>query len=148
MKVLILKVFFTDYSSSSSISIKPSLYYQFILLRLISRLILKVNSMSLCLLIIRINKLLLVWSSYYSMRFLKKIYCLLDYLIFIKIKFLINNQDWNSNQKVIRFSSTQFADYVKCCTNNSLILATISNRLYYRQYLSIKLVWLNLYFFL
>ena len=59
---------------------KPSLYYQFILLKQVSIIIAKAKT--LFLLIIRLNMLLLSWSALYRNRQLGKLFALLDYLIY------------------------------------------------------------------
>ncbi len=122
---------------------KPSLYYQFILLKQVSSLISKANS--LFLLIIRLNMLLLSWSILYRNQQVAKLFALLDYLIYLKIKsFLVNCHSSWSNQRV---KLKYFPQRIYCFNivdtkTNWVFSSNVTSGIYYRLYFSIKLSWL------
>nr|YP_010728686.1 hypothetical protein P6G74_pgp120 [Phymatolithon calcareum]WEA76800.1 hypothetical protein [Phymatolithon calcareum] len=133
------------YSNPLYITIKPSLYYQFILLKKISSIIMKSKSKSLFLLIVRLNMLLLSWSTLHCNQQVRKIFSLLDYLIYLKLKSFIVNQHSNwSNQKI---KSKYFPEVLYCfnavdASANWVCSISINNIDYYKLYSSIKLSWL------
>nr|YP_010728961.1 hypothetical protein P6G75_pgp198 [Lithothamnion corallioides]WEA76997.1 hypothetical protein [Lithothamnion corallioides] len=122
---------------------KPSLYYQFILLKQVATIITK--SKSLFLLIIRLNMLLLSWSTLYRNRQISKLFSLLDYLIYLKIKsFIVNRHSNWSNQRIkLKYFPQRIYSFnaIEAQTNWSFSTNIISSS-YYKLYFSIKLSWL------
>lgn len=131
------------HSIINNVCIKPSLYYQFLLLKLINALMFHSVSKILFLSIIRLNKLLLSWSSYYMIKKPIKVFCLLDYLILIKFNFLVRHQNIKLIQKKVCFSYAKLNKSNKYFIKKSSNIAIVSNRLYYRQYVVLKLLWLS-----
>ena len=134
------------YSTLNYITIRPSLYAQFLLLKNISITIRKSKSKPILVLIITLNKLLLNWSSYFSCTETKKVFCLLDYLIYLKIKTEICRR--HSNWPFKKLYSKYFF-YCQCLFNHKLknskwILSEKVQNLYYMKiYFLIKLSWLR-----
>lgn len=134
------------YSNRLHFVIKPSLYYQFILLKHISSIIMKSKSKTLFLLIVRLNMLLLSWSILHRNQQVQKIFSLLDYLIYLKLKSYIVNQHSNwSNQKI---RSKYFTRAIYCfnavdVSANWVFSISINNIDYYKIYSAIKLSWLT-----
>lgn len=132
------------YSNLVYLTIKPSLYGQFILLKQISVIITKSKSKALFLLIVRLNMLLLSWSTLYRNQSARKIFSLLDYLIYLKLKSFIVNQHSNWSNQKIKFK--YFPKFLYCfnavdINTNWIFSASISNMSYYKLHFSIKLSW-------
>nr|AYR05850.1 hypothetical protein [Lithothamnion sp.] len=125
------------------VTTKPSLYYQFILLKQVTTVIAKPKS--LLLLIIRLNMLLLSWSNLYRNQQIIKLFVFLDYLIYLKIKsFLVNcHSNW-SNQKIKLKYFSQRLYYFNCVEikTNWVFSSKVIGSKYYKLYFAIKLSWL------
>lgn len=125
------------------IIVKPSLYYQFILLKQVTTII--ANPRSLLLLIIRLNMLLLSWSNLYRNQQITKLFIFLDYLIYLKIRsFLVNYHSNWSNQKIkLKYFPQRlyYFDHIETKTN-WVFSSKVIGAEYYKLYFSIKLSWL------
>nr|QJF58251.1 putative group II intron reverse transcriptase/maturase protein [Corallina officinalis] len=124
---------------------RPSLYYQFTLLKITSVVINQSRSKPFFLLLIRLNKLLLVWSQACS-RYHKRIFFLLDYLMFLKIKCFLKYKKSNFVQKKIIYKHLSKFSYPSkffIRTNKRCFATYVDSRLYYRQYCMLKLSWLS-----
>lgn len=133
-------------STSNYIIIKPSLYAQFLLLKNISITIRRSKSKSILALIITLNKLLLNWSGYFSYTETKKVFCLLDYLIYLKVKTEIYRR--HSNWSFKKLYSKYFFNYQylfnRKLKNSKWILSEkVQNMYCMKTYFLIKLSWLR-----
>lgn len=132
---------------SWNISLKPSLNCQYLLLRQLFILLKKSRSKALFLLIIRLNKLLLSWSMLYHAQGVYKLFSLLDYVIYLKLKLFIQKKhsSW-SNQKIrYQYFPLRVYRFNNFTINTSWICVNniwCSN--YYRIYYTIKLFWFTL----
>lgn len=133
-------------STSNYMTIRPSLYAQFLLLKNISITIRKSKSKSILVLIITLNKLLLNWSSYFSYTETKKVFCLLDYLIYLKIKTEIYRRHSNcSFEKLYSkyFCNCQYLFNYKLKNSKWILSEKVQNLYYMKTYFLIKLSWLR-----
>ena len=89
-----LKWYFIFFSKKR-LFIRPSLYSQFSLLSNISITTKKIKYRSILVWIIILNKLLIDWSINFIHIDTKKIFCFLDYLIYLKIKLCIRKRNLN-----------------------------------------------------
>ena len=125
--------------------IKPSLYNQFILLKQINSILGQSKTSYLFLLIIRLNKLLLLWlSSYFSYPAKKNLY-LINYLISLKWRLFIKGKTYKSFNYIIRFFKTcdtgKNVNYIWKPTYKDICIY-VSNGAYYRTYVLFNLLWL------
>lgn len=140
-----LKTYLINHSLWYSLQIitKPSLYYQFILLKQVNTIMVKPNS--LMLLIIRLNMLLFTWSNLYRNQQVVKLFVLLDYLIYLKMKSFISSSHSNwSNQKIkLKYFPKRlyYFNFIEAKTNWVLSSKAVGIN-YYKLYFSIKLSWL------
>lgn len=129
--------------SPLQITAKPSLYYQFILLKQVTTVIAKPKS--LILLIIRLNMLLLSWSNLYCNQQIKKLFVFLDYLIYLKIRsFLVNyHSNWSDQKIKLKYFPQRlyYFNHIETKTNWVFSSKVIGPK-YYKLYFSIKLSWL------
>lgn len=133
-------------STSHYISIRPSLYAQFLLLKNISITIRMSKSKSILILIITLNKLLLNWSSYFSYTETKKVFCLLDYLIYLKVKTEIHRRHSNWSFKKLcskYFFNCQYLFNHKLKNSKWILSEKVQNLYYMKTYFLIKLSWLR-----
>lgn len=124
---------------------KPSIYSQFIFMKEVSLILDRSKSGVIYLLNIRINMLILLWSKIYFKHSVDKVFHLLDYLIYLKIKAFSRNFSYSfltkkkSSQSIaysFRYKSCQLVlrkDYLK-------FFATIYNKEFYRFYFLIRLL--------
>lgn len=126
--------------------IRPSLFSQFGLMRRISFIISYSVSQPLFLLIIRLNKLLLFWGHIYLSSGIGRIFYLIDYLVYLKIRLFIKKHCF-----FIRKLSNSF--FLKLQGGKSAInLNELSDSLVesvftdcrYRQYASVRMFWIHL----
>lgn len=124
---------------------KPSLQYQFILIKRISSILISSTSNPLFIIIVRLNKLLLAWSFFYRFHNVKKVCALLDYLIYMKFqsfiesRTLFNLYNTFNIESLISPRSTVITFVKKVC---NIPVISISSQFYYKHYLLIKLSWL------
>ena len=125
-----------DYQSYCfSFILKPSLYSQFLLMKNISSIFYNFNTQPLFLINIRLNMLILLWLSQYTISTNKTLY-FLDYLIYLKLRFyykhvsncIIEIPGKKRNMSIFKREKTYF-------------FTNVCNRRYYKFYLPIKLRW-------
>lgn len=128
-----------------SLSLLPSLSYQFALLSQIRILFRYSKSKSLFLLIIRFNKILSCWSQFFCSMVKVKLYYLLDYLISIQIRYqkkLLHESSpyMNTNTNLMTLISSNQYLQEKPLTN--LVFSRKKYNNLYRQYCLIRLRWM------
>lgn len=126
------------------IIIRPSLYAQFLLLKDIFITIRMSKSKSILVLIITLNKLLLNWSSCFSYTETKKVFCLLDYLIYLKVKTEIHRRHSNWSFKKLCFKYFFNCQYLfdhKLKNSKWILSEKVQNLYYMKTYFLIKLSW-------
>nr|AYR06251.1 hypothetical protein [Renouxia sp.] len=124
--------------------VKPSLYSQFSLLQQISLNMHKFQGVASFILIIQLNMLLLIWSRYFYTISAKKIFSLLDYLIYLKVRSYI----------ISRYSSSYISIKPRCfpkfkyyfsekLRRSSWIFSNLArSKEYYKLFFLCKLIWL------
>ena len=121
--------------------IKPSLNYQFLLMKRITSIIRISKSKPLFILNIRLNMLILLWSKIYLTQSIDKIFYLLDYLIGIKLK--VDNKYYRNDL----LFEVGLNKYIFCKTYIYSIgrhfLTVIYNKKYCKFYFIVKLLWLS-----
>nr|YP_010471095.1 putative group II intron reverse transcriptase/maturase protein [Synarthrophyton patena]UVF62924.1 putative group II intron reverse transcriptase/maturase protein [Synarthrophyton patena] len=133
------------FSNPFHIAFNPSIYCQYILLKQIAILLKKSKSKVLFLLVVRLNMLLLSWSSLYHTQQVNKVFSLLDYIIYLKLKVLIRKAYINMSKKQIKqkYFPLKFYIFNSFKTNTHWPLNShIINNNYYKVYSTIKLSWL------
>lgn len=127
-----------------NLTLRPSLKYQFELMRQVSFIVEKSKSSTFPLIAIRLNMLILLWSNLFIQQPVKKIFYLLDYLIKLKLR---NKSKYHLQIKYLCIKSSpedldnKKINYIvinKCL--NFFIL--ISYKHYYKFYAIAKLLWL------
>ena len=125
-----------DYQSHYfSFILKPSLYSQFFLMKNISSIFYNCNTQPLFLTNIRLNMLILLWLSQYTI-LTNKILYFLDYLIYLKLRFYY--QDFSNFIIEIPRKKQNALIFKK---EKNYFFTNICNRTYYKFYLPIKLLW-------
>lgn len=141
-----LSVNYQDFFNASTVSFKPSLCAQFALMRRISLVLSPSAPHSLHLLVIRLNKLLHIWSSIYlDSCSAGKVFYLIDYLVGVRVKLFLKKQKVNCRQLdyALPVSLKRANSSVSVCSKlSSSILAFISTNDFYAQYVSIKIFWI------
>nr|AYR06454.1 hypothetical protein [Rhodogorgon sp.] len=102
---------------STNLIIKPSLYSQFCLLQRISINLFAFRGMASFILIIQLNMILLTWVRYFRNVNMRKIFSLLDYLIYLKVRSNIINR--YSSRSCTKIKKQYFASF-KCYFNTRL----------------------------
>lgn len=124
--------------------VRPSLYNQFNLIKQVSIILRQSKSQPLFLLIIRLNMLLLVWSSNYFNQPIKKIFYLIDYLINLKLRLYIKRTA-SKYFLTISFSnhnlSVCYSNYL-LSKKHHIISVIVKNSKLYKCYFLMKLCWL------
>lgn len=125
-------------------AIKPSLHSQFILMQQVSLILYQSKSISLFLLNIRLNMLIMLWSSIYFEHSVNKIFYLLDYLIALRLRY------FGKYYKYFFVSTIKFSK--KTLKNQKLsyslkknyvhIFTNIYSKEYYKYYFLVRLFWL------
>lgn len=124
-----------DYQSHCfSFMLKPSLYSQFFLMKNISSIFYNFNTQPLFLVNIRLNMLILLWLSQYTLT--NKILYFLDYLIYLKLRFYYQN----FSNCIIEIPRKKYKIPILRREKNYLF-TNIYSRAYYKFYLPIKLLW-------
>lgn len=123
-------------------AVKPSLYAQFVLMQRISALLLKSKAQPLFIIIIRFNMLILFWSNSYTNQPVKKIFCLIDYLVALKFNLFLKKKSLSSLNSRIRLF-----DVCLGVSNSFKIFKTfpvtiIHDAKYYKYYALAKLSYL------
>ena len=129
-----------------SLSLIPSLSYQFALLSQMKILLRGSKSKPLFLLIIRSNKILTYWSQFYSRVVRLKLYYLLDYLILILIRHKKKLIDTNSKCLYLKTELTTILSGKESSQKKYLINLVFSRKKYnnlYRQYCLFRLRWMS-----
>ena len=132
--------------SPSLFTIRPSLQYQFVLMKTVSY-ILNPVSKSLFVLVIRLNKILSTWLFFYRFRNSKKIFLLLDYIVQMKFRLFARSKLLSafSRQIGVKILTRGQRDSIVFVNKTSRVfIANAYNRFYYKQYVLIKLYWLSL----
>lgn len=124
---------------------RPSLYSQFHLMKQISLVLRQSVSQPLFLLIIRINKLLFIWSSSCAGNSIGKIFYLIDYLIYLKLRLFVKKSE-------LSYLNLQIAPCLKLQNNKTasiiliqaskLIFLCISSHRFYKFYVFTKMFWI------
>lgn len=121
--------------------IKPSLKSQFILVQQVSLILYQSKSIALFLLNIRLNMLILLWSSIYFEHSVNKIFYLLDYLIALRLRhfgkycFVSTIKFSKKTLKGQKLNYSLKRNYIHIFTN-------IYSREYYKYYFLVRLFWL------
>lgn len=142
-----LGMYFILYESCqpyNKLSIRPSLYSQFCFLKKVSLIIRQLKSKSVFLLIIQLNKLFLFYSKLFFKASTQKVFSLLDYLIYLKLKaYLINmHSNWSCYRIITKyFSSDYYWFNYKIRMSNWTISTVIKDLNSYKFYFLIKLSW-------
>lgn len=141
--------FLSDYYQLGSLhlDIAPSLYSQLALMTRISSMLNCSVSYHLSLLIIRLNKLLLTWSSIYFDNGTGKIFYLVDYLIYVKLRLFLRQQDAGLNYLSVALCGPLTCPSVFSLQSavhrySKLVLSPVSTHSLCRHYISIKTFWI------
>ena len=125
-----------DYQSYCfSFILKPSLYSQFLLMKNVSFIFYNFNTQPLFLINIRLNMLILLWLSQYTILTHKILY-LLDYLMYLKLRFYYEN----FNDVIIEISGKE-QNIPIFKREKNYFFTHVRNRIYYKFYLPIKFLW-------
>lgn len=125
--------------------IRPSLKYQFILMKQISSILSQSKSRPFFLLNIRLNMLILSWINIFIKYGLNKTFLLLDYLIALKVSKSYRSYFYHRHI-YLRFSEKIFYNYQ---INNILhrtyfdLPTNLQNKRYYKFYCRVRLLWLS-----
>lgn len=124
--------------------IKPSLYSQFCLLQQISLDIYKLRGVASFVLIIRLNILLLAWSRYFYSISARKIFSLLDYLVYLKVRSYVIGRYSSSciKMKLQYFPKFKYYFNAKLRRSNWIFTSLVSGKEYYKLFFLCKLIWL------
>ncbi len=125
--------------------IRPSLLNQFALMKQISLMFFNSVSQPLFALVIRLNRLLLLWSNMYIGCQTDKIFYLVDYLVYLKLRLFVKKQ-----ALILHDVKVDLCVKSRCFTGSiyllgkvgNLMLVNISNYIHYRLYLSIRMFWM------
>ena len=148
---LIFKGCFVSLNHVLSISfliVRPSLEYQFVLMDKIAYILARSISRPLFVLIIRLNKLLLVWSFFHKFQNTKKIFLLLDYVIHVKLRLFMRSRFltiFSEQTKIKVLTGYQENSIIFTNKISRTFKANAYDIFYYKQYLLIKLAWLLLF---
>ena len=109
-----------------NIAYKPSLYYQYSLIKQVSILLKKSKSKPLFLLVIRLNMLLISWSIVWHTKQAKKIFSLLDYIIYLKLRSLIKKVHihWSNQQIRLQYFPLRSYSFNSIQAKTSWVLLT------------------------
>ena len=118
-----------------SFILKPSLYSQFFLMKNVSSIFYNFTIQPLFLTNIRLNMLILLWLSQYTVLTNKTLY-LLDYLIYLKLRFYYQNL---SDFIIEIFEKEQNSPILK--REKNYFFTNVCSRVYYKFYSPIKLLW-------
>lgn len=136
-----------DYGRLSffGLSFRPSLQSQFALMKRISCMFRYSASHPLFLLVIRLNKLLYMWSSIHLNNSTSKIFYLIDYLVGMRVRLFLKKQKmYLRDSSMEQFVLLKHGDNSRLVSNKATdsILAFISVHNFYGQYASIKIFWI------
>lgn len=140
-------LFISSCNKLYTVAIRPSLHSQFTLMDRASSLLCYSVSQPLFLSIIRLNKLLLIWSNIYFDYRIGKIFYLIDYLVYVKLSLLLRKQDYcldgfNCTLSLSsRFGKNIDLDYSK---SNNLIVVSVSTHDFYSHYIFTRIFWIYL----
>lgn len=124
---------------------RPSLHSQFALIQQISLMLYCSTSQPLFLLIIRLNKLLLLWSNIYVAYTASKTFYLIDYLICLKLKLFAKKRGFAlHNLKALVYTKQQYFGHAinSIFRSNCLMFVIISSNDFYKYYSFTRVFWI------
>lgn len=143
-----IKNFFLMYlqknSSMSSLIVKPSLQYQFLLMRQISLIIYKSKSIGIFLMTTRLNMLLLLWSDTFIKQSTKKILYIIDYVVRLKLVKLCKSYT-DASCLTMQFSQKKCRRkyfHRSFLYKKVNFLDILYHKKFYKFYLVLRLIWI------